>query len=73
VADRTIMRSEHRRRVDDSVLRFLQEGDDMLSRYRRELLGKIIDRFARLQVIEQGCTGTLVPWNTALPPITSAL
>jgi hypothetical protein len=36
VADRTIMRSEHRRRFDDSVLRFLQEDDDMLSRYRRE-------------------------------------
>lgn len=43
-ANRRIRReTPSRRRFNDSVLRFLQESDDMLSRHRWEPLEKIID------------------------------
>src|SRR5437870_5254555 len=38
---------------DQPVLRLLQESDDLPPGHRRESFEKIIDRFARLKVIEQ--------------------
>jgi hypothetical protein len=60
-------------RFDHSVLRFLQESDDMLARYRRESLEKIIDWLARLEVVEQSSHGNSRPMENKAPPITSGL
>src|SRR4051794_29864622 len=51
---KSAIRISSRGRFDYPVLRFLQECDDVLSCHRRKSIEEIIDRFSRLQVVEQG-------------------
>ena len=60
-------------RFDHSVLRVLQESDNLLSRHRREAFEKVIDRFAYLTVVKQRLHWDFVPGNTTGPPVTSGL
>jgi len=61
-ANRRIRREKpSRSRFDHALFRFLQESDHMLARHRRKPFEKLIDRFARLQAIEQGLHGNPGP------------
>jgi hypothetical protein len=49
----------------------LQQSDYLLALHCREAGDEIINRLSGLEMIEQTCTGTLVPQNTGAPACTS--
>jgi hypothetical protein len=53
----------------DRLFRKFQRRNRLLAAYRRELLEKLVQRVACLEIIEELYTGTRVPTNTSSPPM----
>jgi hypothetical protein len=72
VIDAFVETNLSRRCFDQPIFRFLQKGNDLPPCHGWEAFEKIINRFAGFEA-SSVCTGTLVPWNTAAPPMMSRL